>query len=102
MKSQLPFHLPLPLLLSLQSNPWLPLPKASKWPSQAGDQGQGVDGAKDKGKGKETKPLSKAKGAAKAKEATAKAKEAKAKTKEADSKAKDAPAKVKEAEAKTK
>ena len=33
----------------------LPLSEASKGPSQVGDQGQGADGAKDKGKGKETK-----------------------------------------------
>ena len=87
MKSQLPFHLPLPLLLSLQSNPWLPLPKASKWPSQAGDQGQRAKGAKDKSKGKETNSSSEAKDAAKAK-----AKEIKAKTKEIDPQTKDVPA----------
>ena len=46
--------------------------------------------AKDKGKGKGTKPSSEAKDAAKAKEAVAKAKEVEAKTKEADPKAKDA------------
>ena len=34
----------------------LPFPEALKGPSQAGDQGQGADGAKDKGKGKGTKP----------------------------------------------
>ena len=68
----------------------LPLPKASKGPSQAGDQGQGADGAKDKGKGKGTKPPLKAKDAAKAKEAEAQAKEVEAKTKEADPMAKDA------------
>ena len=68
----------------------LPLPEASKGPNQAGDQGQGADGAKDKGKGKGTKPPSEAKDAAKAKEAEAKAKEVEAKTKEADPKAKDA------------
>ena len=69
----------------------LPLPEASKGPSQTSDQGQGVDGAKDKGKGKGTKPPSEAKDATKAKEVKTKAKEAKAKTKEADPKAKDAP-----------
>ena len=69
----------------------LPLPEASKGPNQAGDQGQGADGAKDKGKGKGTKPPSEAKDPAKAKEAEAKAKEVEAKTKEADPKAKDAP-----------
>ena len=45
--------------------------------------------AKDKGKGKGTKPSSEAKDAAKAKEAAAKAKEVVAKTKEADPKAMD-------------
>ena len=57
----------------------LPLPKALKGPSQVGDQGQGIDGAKDKVKGMETKPSSKAKDATKAK-----AKETKGKTKEID------------------
>ena len=57
----------------------LPLPKALKGPSQVGDQGQGIDGAKDKVKGMETKPSSKAKDAVKAK-----AKETKGKTKEID------------------
>ena len=75
----------------------LPLLEASKGPSQTSDQGQGVDGAKDKGKGKETKPPSEAKDAVEAKDATkakevkTKAKEAEAKTKEADPKAKDGP-----------
>ena len=46
--------------------------------------------AKDKGKGKETKPPSEAKDAAKAKEAATKAKETEAKTKKVDPKAKDA------------
>ena len=68
----------------------VPLPEVSKGPSQVKDQGQGADGVKDKGKGKGTKPSSKAKDAAKAKEAKVKAKEAEAKTKKADSKAKDA------------
>ena len=62
----------------------LPLPEALKGPSQAGDQGQGTDGAKDKGKGMETKPSSKAKDAVKAK-----AKETKGKTKEINPQAKD-------------
>ena len=55
--------------------------------------------AKDKGKGKETKPPSEAKDAAKAKDTTAKAKDAAAKAKEtetkpnkADPRAKDTPA----------
>ena len=69
----------------------LPFLEASKGPSQAGDQGQGADGAKDKGKGKGTKPPSEAKDTAKAKEAEAKAKEVEAKTKEANPKVKDAP-----------
>ena len=47
--------------------------------------------AKDKGKGKETKPPSEARDVAKAKEVAVKAKETKAKTKEVDPKAKDAP-----------
>ena len=46
--------------------------------------------AKDKGKGKETKPPSEAKDVAKAKEVAVKAKETEAKTKEVDPKAKDA------------
>ena len=76
------------------------LPEASKGSNETGDQGQGAEGAKDKGKGKGTKPPLEAKDAAKAKnkevdpkakEAEAKAKEAEAKTKEANPKAKDAP-----------
>ena len=47
--------------------------------------------AKDKGKGKETKPPSEAKDAANAKDTAAKAKVAEAKSKEVDPKAKDAP-----------
>ena len=47
--------------------------------------------AKDKGKGKDTKPPSEAKDAAKAKDAAARVKEAEAKSREADPKAKDAP-----------
>ena len=62
-----------------------------KGPSQVSDQGQRADGAKDKGKGKETKPPSNAKDSAKAKETKAKVKEAKAQIKEVDPKAKDAP-----------
>ena len=69
----------------------LTLPEASKGPNQAGDQGQGADGAKNKGKGKGTKPPSDAKNVAKAKETEAKAKEVETKIKEADPKAKDAP-----------
>ncbi|XP_030930486.1 MARCKS-related protein 1-A-like [Quercus lobata] len=69
----------------------LPLPKASKGSSQAGNQSQGDEGDKDKGKGKEKKPSSEAKDTAKDKEAAAKVKEAEAKTKEADPKAKDTP-----------
>ena len=82
----------------------LPPSKASKGSSQAGDQGQGVEVAKDKGKGKEVKPPSEAKDAAEAKDATkakdaaeakdaaVKAKDVEAKSKEADPKAKDTPA----------
>ena len=69
----------------------LPLPEVSKRSSQAGDQGQVAEVAKDKGKGKEIKPPSEAKDAAKAKEVAVKAKETEAKTKEVDPKAKDAP-----------
>jgi len=67
----------------------LPLPKASKGFSQAGDQGQEAEVAKDKGKGKETKPPSKTEVAAKAKEAAIKAKETDSKTKGIDPMAKD-------------
>jgi len=67
----------------------LPLLVASKGSNQAGDQGQRVEGAKDKGKGKEKKSSSEAKDAAKDKEAAAKTKEAKAETIEANPKAKD-------------
>ena len=63
----------------------LPLPAISKGSSQAGDQGQRVEGEKGKGKDKGKKPF------AKAKDAT-KAKETKAETQEVDPKAKDAPA----------
>ena len=48
--------------------------------------------AKDKGKGKETKPPSEAKNAAKAEDATVKVKEAETRSKEATPKVKDAPA----------
>ena len=64
--------------------------EASKGSNEIGDQCQGAERAKDKGKGKGTKPPSEAKDAAKAKEAEAKAKKAEAKTKKADPKAKDA------------
>ena len=63
----------------------LPLPEISKESSQAGDQGQRVEGEKGKGKDKAKKPSAKAKDAAKAKEVEAE-------TPEADPKAKDAPA----------
>ena len=65
----------------------LPLPKDSKGPNQADDQGQGAEGVKDKGKGKEAKPSSVAEDAAKAN-----AKETEAKTKKIVPQAKDAPA----------
>ena len=48
--------------------------------------------AKDKGKGKETKPFSEAEDTAEAKDTGVKAKKAEARSKEADPKAKDAPA----------
>ena len=60
--------------------------EASKGSNEIGDQCQGAEGAKDKGKGKGTKPSLEAKDATKAK------------NKEADPKTKDA-AKAKEAEA---
>ena len=62
----------------------LPLPEISKGFSQVGDQGQGAEGEKGKGKDKVKKSF------AKAKDAT-KATEAKAETQEVDPKAKDAP-----------
>ena len=76
----------------------LPPSEVSKWSNQAGDQGQGVEVAKDKGKGKETEPPLEAKDTAKAKDvieakdAVVKAKEVKAKSKKADLKAKGASA----------
>ena len=75
--------------------------EASKGSNEIEDQCQGAERAKDKGKGKGTKPPLEAKDATKAKnkEADHKAKDAaKAKNKEADHKAKDT-AKAKEAEA---
>ena len=63
------------------------LPKALKGPSQAGDQGQEAEVAKEKGKGKGTKTFSEAKDVVKAK-----AKETEAKTKKNDPQAKDIPA----------
>ena len=94
---EVPDAISLPLALAqetleqpLTTQAALPLPEASKGPIQASDQGQGVDRARDKGKGKGSKPLSDAKDAAKAKEAKAKTKEAEAKIKEADPKTKDA------------
>ena len=74
---------------SLVAQTALPPSEALKGSNEARDQGQGAEGAKDKGKG--TKPPSKAKDVAKAKDVRAKAKEAEAETKEADLKAKDAP-----------
>ena len=67
----------------------LSLPKASKGSSQAGDQDQRAEVAKDKGKGKEIKSPSEAKDATKAKEAANKARGTEAKTKEINPKAKD-------------
>ena len=62
----------------------LPLFKASKRPNQVGNQDKGADRAKDKGKGKETKPFSEAKD-----DVSAKAKETEAETKEIDPQIKD-------------
>ena len=78
---------------SLVAQTALPPPEVLKRSSETGDQGQGAEGAKEKGKGKgtRTKPPLEAKDATKAKEAEAKAKEVEAKTKEADPKANDAP-----------
>ena len=76
---------------SLVAQTALPPPEALKGSSETGNQGQGAEGAKDKGKGKGTKPLLEAKDVAKAKEVKAKAKEAEAKTKEVNLKAKDTP-----------
>ena len=97
----MPSHLPLLLSLNPLSKPKLlkptpppplaPLLEASKGSSQAGDQVQGVEGAKDKGKGNETKPLLAAHEAAEAEDAVVRLKEAEARSKEADPKAKDSP-----------
>ena len=92
-----PTAFPSPSALALESfeQPLIaqaPFPpsEASKGSSQASDQDQGDEGAKDKGKGKgkgkETKPPSEAKDVA------VKAKEVESKSKEADPKATDAPA----------
>ena len=69
----------------------LTLPKASKLPSQVGDQGQRAGVEKEKGKSKGKKLSAKAKDATKDSEAAAKAKGAEAETQEVDPKAKDAP-----------
>ena len=60
---EVPAPLPSPFAFALESSKQpltvqatLPPPEASKGPNQAGDQGQGAEVAKDKGKGKETKP----------------------------------------------
>ena len=78
------FHLP--SLKRPRSSPWLP--KLLPPPPQGFER---THEAKDKGKGKGSKPPSNAKDAAKAKEAEAKAKEAEAKIKKVDPKAKDTP-----------
>ncbi|XP_030931024.1 MAP7 domain-containing protein 1-like [Quercus lobata] len=76
----------------------LPPSEASKGSGQAGDQGQGAEVAKDKGKGKKVKPpleakdATKVKDVAEAKDTAVKAKEAEARSKEADPKATNAPA----------
>ena len=66
----------------------LPPPEVSKGSNQVGDQNQGVEGDKDKDKGKKKLPSLEAKSAAE--DAAAKTKEAKAQTKKANPKAKDA------------
>ena len=66
----------------------LPPPEVSKGASQTGDQNQGVEGDKDKDKGKEKLPSLEAKSAAE--DDAAKTKEVKAQTKKANPKAKDA------------
>ena len=76
--------------LPLVTEASLPPSEVSKGVGQVGDQVQGVEVAKDKGKGKEVKPLSKNKVAPKAKDTAAKAKKAKVKSKDAHLKAKDA------------
>nr|POF14588.1 hypothetical protein CFP56_46041 [Quercus suber] len=62
------------------------LPEAEKGSTQADDQSRGVEGTKDKGKGKETKPPIEAKDAAQTR-----APKTEARNKEVDSQAKDVP-----------
>ena len=88
---EVPTTLPPPLALApktseqpLTTQAPLPPSEASKGSSQVGDQGQVIEVAKDKDKGKDAKVAAKAKGAA------IKAKEAEDKNKEADLKVKDA------------
>ena len=66
------------------------LPEVPKVSNQAGDQGHKAEGAQDKNKGKEKKPLAGAKDVAQVKDDEAKTKEAEAKLKESNPKAKDA------------
>ena len=88
---EVPDALPSPFAQTLESleqplaaQATLPFPATSKGSNQVGDQVLMAEGAKDKGKGKETKPP------LEVEEAIAKAKEVEARTKEADHKAKDA------------
>jgi len=82
-----PMLLELPFITQASLSP----SEVSKGLGQVGDQGQGAEVAKDKGKGKEVKPPSEDKVAPKAKDAAAtKAKKAEAKSKDAHLKAKDA------------
>ena len=102
---KVPAELPPPATLALVSSEQplitqapLPPTEVPKRPDQAGDQGQGVEVNKDKGKGKEVKPLSEAKdpkpkdAPSKAKDAAVKAKKAEAKSTDANPKAKNDPA----------
>ena len=93
---EVPGAIPSPSALALETSKQpltiqvvLLLPVTLKGSSQAGNQGQRAEGAKDKRKGKEKKPSSEAKDATKDKKVATKAKEAEAKTKEVDPKAKD-------------
>ena len=86
---------PLSIKQPLTTEAFLPPPEVLKEPNQVGDQGQGVEKTKDKGKGKEVQAPPKAKDATKAKDAAeakdaAKAKDTAVKAKEAEDKSKDA------------
>lgn len=92
----IPFNLPLPSTLALESleQPLTTqaatlLPDVPQGSNLASNQVQGAEGPKDQGKGKGKKSSSKVKDTTKDKDATAKAKEAKAWTKEANNKGLD-------------